>query len=129
MIEVSQALNEARLQGLVGFMAVGGKAALVQIYGGIRPVLGATPLGDLLVEIPLKTPVGTVAEGRLTLAPTDEVLITNTGQATWARVVNSQGVLAWDCDVSDLDGRGELRLASTTLYAGGFTRLVSGVLA
>jgi len=56
-------------------------------------------------------------------------MITATGQASWARIVNGEGDLAWDCDVSDLNGAGELRLPSTTLYAGGSTRIVSGVIA
>jgi hypothetical protein len=42
--------------------------------------------------------------------------------------VNGNGSVAWDCDVSDLNGTGELRLPSTTLYAGGYTRIVSGLL-
>jgi len=128
VIRISNPLNEARLQGVVAFLAAGSGAARVRVYGGVRPAFGGEPAGDLLAEIPLMKPAGTVADGLLALGATGEALIVNTGQATWARVVNGQGALAWDCDVSDLNGSGELRLASTTLYAGGFTRLVSGVI-
>ncbi|RYU57041.1 hypothetical protein EWI61_13755 [Methylolobus aquaticus] len=129
MITISTALNEYRLQGVMAFLAQGSEGARAEVYDGVRPVLGGAPLGKLLVAIILADPVGTVAEGVLTLTPTAEVMITATGQATWARTVNGEGAVAWDCDVSELNGTGELRLPSTTLYAGGFTRIVSGVIA
>jgi len=129
VIAISPALNEFRLQGVIAFLALGSDAARAEIYDGLRPVFGAVPAGELLVAIVLREPIGTIAEGVLTLTPTDEVMITATGQATWARIVNGEGAVAWDCDVSDLNGIGELRLPSTTLYAGGFTRIVLGVIA
>jgi hypothetical protein len=76
----------------------------------------------------LVEPIGEVEDGLLTITPTGEALIETSGEATWARIVNGDGALAWDCDVSNLDGTGELRLPSTTLYAGGYTRIVSGLL-
>ena len=129
MIAISPALNEYRLQGVMAFLAQGSEGARAEIYDGVRPGLGEHPAGNQLVTIILADPLGTIAEGVLTLAPTPEVMITATGQATWARIVNGEGTVAWDCDVSDLNGAGELRLPSTTLYAGGFTRIVSGVIA
>jgi hypothetical protein len=128
VIAISTELNEYRLNGVIAFLAGGAEHARANLYDGVRPPLGGTPTGNLLVSIVLMEPLGTVAEGLLALTPTDEVMITTTGQATWARIVNGNGALAWDCDVSDLNGSGELRLPSTTLYAGGYTRLVSGVL-
>jgi hypothetical protein len=128
VIRISTELGDARLQSVVAFLAAGAEAARVQVYDGARPALAGLPAGKLLAAIALMEPIGTVADGLLTIAPTSEVLIVNTGQATWARVVNGNGTLAWDCDVSDLNGTGELRLPSTTLYAGGYTRIVSGVL-
>jgi hypothetical protein len=129
VIAISPGLNEYRLQGVMAFLAQGSEGARAEFYDGVRPALGGAPLGQLLVAIALSEPIGTVAEGVLTLTPTAEVMITATGQATWARLVNGEGAVAWDCDVSDLTGTGELRLPSTTLYAGGFTRIVSGVIA
>lgn len=128
MIEISTELNEYRLNGVIAFLAGGAENARANLYDGVRPTLGGAPTGNLLVSIVLMEPIGTVANGLLTLTPTDEVMIATTGQATWARIVNGNGALAWDCDVSDLNGSGELRLPSTTLYAGGYTRIVSGVL-
>ncbi len=128
MIEISPELNEYRLNGVMAFLAGGAENAQARIYDGVRPALGETPMGTLLAAIVLMEPLGTLADGLLTITPTDEVMIVNTGQATWARVVNGNGALGWDCDVSDLNGTGELRLPSTTLYAGGYTRIVSGLL-
>jgi hypothetical protein len=128
VIEISTELNEYRLNGVIAFLAGGAENARANLYDGVRPTLGGAPTGNLLVSIVLMEPIGTVANGLLTLTPTDEVMIATTGQATWARIVNGNGALAWDCDVSDLNGSGELRLPSTTLYAGGYTRIVSGVL-
>jgi len=128
VIAISSELNEFRLKTVIGFLSGGAENARAEIYDGVRPALGGTPAGNLLASIVLMKPLGTVANGLLSVATTNEVMIGNTGQATWARIVNGNGALAWDCDVSDLNGTGELRLPSTTLYAGGYTRIVSGLL-
>lgn len=128
MIEISTELNEYRLNGVIAFLALGAENAKVHVYDGERPPLGGPPAGHRLASILLVEPIGTVADGLLILAPTPEVMILASGEAAWARIVNGDGALAWDCDVSDLNGSGELRLPSTTLYAGGYTRLVSGTL-
>ena len=128
MIQISNALGDYRLNAVVNFLAIGTQNASVRIYSGVRPALGATPSGDLLATIVLVEPIGEVEDGQLAITPTAEALIETGGEATWARIVNGDGTLAWDCDVSDLEGTGELRLPSTTLYAGGYTRIVSGLL-
>ena len=128
MIQISNALGDYRLNAVVNFLAIGTQNASVRIYGGARPALGAAPSGDLLATIVLAEPIGEIEDGLLSITPTGEALIEIGGVATWARIVNGDGVLAWDCDVSDLEGTGELRLPSTTLYAGGYTRIVSGLL-
>jgi hypothetical protein len=128
VIQISTALNDYRLNAVINFLAIGTENAHVQIYGGERPNFGEEPDGDLLATIVLVEPIGEVEDGLLAITPTGEALIEASGVATWARIVNGDGTLAWDCDVSDLNGTGELRLPSTTLYAGGYTRIVSGLL-
>jgi hypothetical protein len=128
MIEITPALNSARLEGVLWFLVQGIESATAQIYEGSRPALGSMPNGRMLAAIPLATPAGIVTGGILTLAPGNEVMIANTGIAGWARVVNGNGDVAWDCDVSELNGGAEIQLATLQLYAGGFTRLVSGKL-
>jgi hypothetical protein len=128
VIAISTELNAYRLNGVIAFLALGSENAKIHVYDGARPPLGSPPAGNLLASILLVEPIGTVADGLLILMPTPEVLIVASGEAAWARIVNGDGALAWDCDVSDLNGSGELRLPSITLYAGGYTRLVSGTL-
>lgn len=128
MIEISNALNGYRLQGVITFLALGTEQARAHVYAGPRPSFGAPPQGPLLASIVLAEPLGTVVDGVLEVAATNEALILTTGEATWARIVNGQGALAWDCDASDLEGSGELRLPTTTLYAGGYTRILTGLL-
>lgn len=128
MIEISNALNGYRLQGVITFLALGTEQARAHVYAGPRPSFGAPPQGPLLASIVLAEPLGTVVDGVLEVAATNEALILTTGEATWARIVNGQGALAWDCDASDLEGTGELRLPTTTLYAGGYTRILTGLL-
>ena len=128
MIQISTALNDHRLDGVITFLALGTPVAVARIYSGARPAFGTTPTGTLLVEIPLQEPIGLVANGSLAITPSDEALILADGEATWARVVNGEGSIAWDCDVSNLAGTGEIRISSTTLFAGGYTRIISGTL-
>lgn len=128
-MEISPLHNEYRLQGTVNFLALGTANAVLRIYDGDAPAFGGTPAGNLLVEITLVEPVGTIAGGVLTLTPTDEAIVLVTGAATWARILNGDGAIGMDgVTVSDLAGSGQIKLPSTTLYAGGYTRLASGVM-
>lgn len=128
MIEISSELNSYRLQGVVDFLALGSNPPYVEIYEGLRPAFKATPIGALLVTLPLQDPVGTVSNGILTLNPSEEAQVLVDGTASWARVYNGSGGVAWDCDVSVVGGAGELKVVSLNLYAGGFARIVSGTL-
>lgn len=128
MIEISTDLNDYRLQGVVNFLAAGTANATATIYSGIRPAFGGVPAGDILAVIPLVEPLGTIAGGALTITATPEVMLAASGVATWARIANGDGVIGWDCAVSNLEGTGEIKLPDTTLYAGGYTRIVSGTL-
>lgn len=129
MIEITTGLNDYRLAGVVNFLAVGTtNNATANIYSGTRPALGGTPTGDLLVSVVLVEPLGSISAGVLAITPTEEAMIAASGVATWAQIVNGDGAVGWHCDVSDLAGDGELKIPSTTLYAGGYTRIVSGAL-
>lgn len=128
MIQISDELNAYRLQGVITFLALGTEQARAHVYAGPRPGFGEAPQGPLLASIVLAEPLGAVVDGVLEVAPTNEALILTTGEATWARIVNGNGALAWDCDASDLNGTGELRLPTITLYAGGYTRILTGLL-
>jgi len=127
VLAISAALNEARLRGVLAFLDTGGPGT-VQVFAGIRPALGGDPEAPALVAITLALPAGSVADNVLTLTPTAEALVANTGLASWARLVNGAGELAFDCDVAETGGPGEITLPTLQLYAGGYSRLSAGAL-
>ena len=128
-VAITQEHNEARLAGTLSFLNAGSNPARLRIYGGTRPPNpAATPTSAMLVEIALTKPAGTIAGGLLTLTQQENGLITTTGIASWARLVNGNEVTALDLDCSDSDGAGDVRLASTQLYLGGDARMVSTIL-
>jgi hypothetical protein len=130
MIGQTNNFKNAALEGRRDYLDLGAGVARILIYGDDqpRPATGATASGTLLVTIELEKPSGTISGGEFALAAGDDVLVVASGTALWARVINGNGDIAFDCDVSDTSGSAELQLPSTTLFAGGTTRLVSGVL-
>jgi hypothetical protein len=128
VISVSVALANARMEAVVTFLALGADAARADIYGTARPANGADPGGVPLVSIPLLEPVGAVASGVLTITPPESAMISVTGVAVWARFVNGSGAQAWDCDVSEEGGPGEVWLDSVQLFAGGRAAITAGTL-
>jgi hypothetical protein len=121
--------NEARLAGTLAFLDAGPEPARLRIYGGTRPPTPDTvPSSEMLVEIRLTKPAGTISGGLLILTQQEDGLITATGVATWARLVNGNDVTALDLDCSGTDGDGDVKLASTNLYLGGDARMVSAIL-
>jgi hypothetical protein len=116
------------MEAVVTFLALGAGATRVDIYGTARPTNGADPGGVPLVSIPLLEPVGAVASGVLTITPPESAMISVTGVAVWARFVNGSGAQAWDCDVSEEGGPGEVWLDSVQLFAGGRASITAGTL-
>lgn len=128
-VAITQEHNEARLAGTLSFLDAGSNPARLRIYGGSRPPNpAATPTSAMLVEIALTKPAGAVSNGLLTLTQSEDGLITATGIATWARLVNGDEVTALDLDCSGQDGAGDVKLASINLYLGGDARMVSAIL-
>jgi hypothetical protein len=109
---------------------LGTDVARILIYGDDqpRPATGATASGTLLVTLELDKPSGSISAGQLTLIAGADALVASSGTALWARVINGNDDIAFDCDVSNTSGSAEIQLPSTALFAGGTTRLVSGVL-
>lgn len=128
-IAITQAHADARLTGTVTYLDSGTGNAAVRLYGGTRPATPAdTPSSEMLVQIPLSKPCGTVSAGVLTLTQLEDGLIGTSGIATWARVVNGDGATAFDCDCGAGPGVWEVQLAQVNLYAGGGARITSAVL-
>jgi hypothetical protein len=128
-IQITQAHNEARLQGTLGFLDTGSNNARVRIYGGTRPASVTDEPGTaLLVEIELTKPSGTINSGLLSLTQLQDGLIQNSGIATWARAVNGNNAVAFDCDAGEGPGAWEVQLAQAQLFAGGDAKITSAVL-
>ena len=120
IVEVPTAHNEARLAATLAYIGTAGR---VQLFDA-RPSAG----GLLLAEVELASPAGEVADGMLTLAWGEPGLIVVTGVAAWARIVTGSDVVVIECDVSDGQGDGALKLSDVHLYAGGTVQLLSLVL-
>lgn len=119
--------NEAQLAGALAWLALGTGAATLEIYGTPQPQAAGGDAGETpLVVIPLQQPVGTIAVGVFTITPTEDAIITASGGAVWGRIRNGNGDIGFDAGVTDAQGAGPIKLPSTTLYAGGATRIVAG---
>ena len=128
-ITISAEHHAARLEGTRAFLDEGASPARVRIYGGTRPATPTDPPASaMLVEVRLTKPCGSVIDGHLLLTPQENALIARTGVATWARIVNGAEITAMDLDCSGLGGTGDIRLAQTQLYAGGYAQMASATL-
>jgi len=127
-VAITAAHHAARLAGTLSFLDSGPQRARLRVYGGARPASPEDPpASDMLVEIALTQPAGALVGNQLALTQQEDGLIVATGVATWARLVNGNNQTAMDMDCSDASGNGDVRLSSTTLYLGGYTRLVSAI--
>lgn len=126
MIVISDDLANARLVAVSNSLDNGIGHAKIRIYDGTRPAFGVA--GNVLTEVVLDKPCGVVDSRVLTLHATDAALVLKSGNATWARVLNANGDIAFDADVSDSSGTGDIRLSKTTLYEGGEVTLTSAKL-
>lgn len=125
----STASREAALQGRLTFLDNGPDAATINIYGGERPSSPAdAPAGAVLATIPLNVPAGEVANGVLTLQASEPGLITITGTATWARVTNAAGLVAFYMAVGGMNSTANCKLSTVDLLAGGLVVLISATL-
>ena len=101
---------------------------VLRIYGGARPASASdTPSSVMLAEIRLTKPAGVLTDV-LTLTPEDAGLITASGSATWARLVNGAEQTAADMDCTDDTGAGPVKLAQVALLIGGSAALTRAVL-
>lgn len=131
MITISAGHNQARLAGSRAFMDTGTGVAKIAFYASARVASTETPLTAPITEIPLQNPSGVVDVTGYSLLQADDGLNMTTGVAVWARAFTRSGAVHTDFDVRDGDDDpevGEILIESTTLYAGGATRIVSAKL-
>jgi hypothetical protein len=128
-VAITQEHNEARLAGTLAFLDAGTtRRACASTAVRVPPIRRRRPPARCWSRSALTKPAGTIAGGLLTLTQQEDGLITSTGIATWARLVNGNEVTALDLDCSGTDGAGDVKLASYQLYLGGDARMVSAIL-
>lgn len=107
----------------------GSGAAKIRIYDGTQPANANTAITSqtLLAELACSDPAAAAAaSGTLTLsAITNDSSADATGTATWARVLDSDNNVIFDCDVSSNAGSGTLKLNTTSIVAGGPVAITS----
>lgn len=131
MITISAGHNTARLTGSLAYMDTGSGVAKVAFYSSARVADDDEPLTAPICEVPLQNPSGIVDATGYSLLQADDGLNMSTGVAVWARAFTRSGAVHTSFDVraaTDPVEDGEVSIESTTLYAGGATRIVSAKL-
>jgi len=109
----------------------GAGPCLLEFYTG---AILAGPATAITTQVKLGTltcsdPLGTASAGALTFgAITQDAAADNSGDATWARLVDGNGVARAVIDVTGLAGNGACKLNTVTIYAGGPIQVSSCVL-
>mgnify|MGYP007088349662 CR=1 FL=1 len=106
---------------LVDRFDVGAGTAVLQIYEGAMPAtINDAPLGNVLVEFALPNPsfgdAAVSATGGTAVAEDiAPVPALTSGEASWFRILDADGVPQLDGDVSVAGGTGQLQLTSLTV--------------
>ena len=106
-------LRNARMSA-VNDAVSGGKLFL---YSGNKPAPGGNP-GTTLATFNLKSPAGSVANGKLTFTDPADATVSASGTAQWARMTSSSGDWVIDLTVSKAGGGGEIQLSTNVLESG-----------
>jgi hypothetical protein len=93
-------------------------AGYIRIYSGTQPAAGGDALSGntLLAELRFADPSGSNAAARaLTFnAIVSDVAANATGTATWARILDGNGQVCFDCDVTATGGGGAITFATVS---------------
>ena len=126
-LEISPAVRLARTEATLATMDAGLAHCRLYVYATLWPGFAEPAGGPALVVIELAKPSGTIdLDGWiiLTAAAPDGSMIDLDGEARWARLVAGDGSIVFDSAVSDALGLARIKLSRTTLYAGGYVRLL-----
>lgn len=103
--------------------------SVIQFYSGTRPgALGEITDQELLCELNFPNPCYSDAvNGELLMNDVPDGQIQLTGDATWARILDADGAIVGDLDVSGKDGVGDLKMPTVlpTVYQGATMRLIA----
>ncbi len=124
MFSVSVAVENMRAKAVGDWIDRAGvnPASIVRFYDGFRPLdLGVVTTQNLLCELALPNPCySDVVDGVLTMKPVQGAMVLVTGDISWARVIDADGDIVGDFDVSGVNGTGDLKLPmpEATVYQG-----------
>ena len=110
------ALRTTRATAIRDAIDAGAGPGLLRIYDGSRPATGGS-VTNLLAELTLSDPCGTVTNGVLTFsAITQDSAANATGTATWFRIVTSASAFVLDGSVGTSGA--DLNLTTTSVTTG-----------
>jgi hypothetical protein len=118
-------LRNARLDAISTFA---GSGAIIRVYDGTRPATGGTATTKL-AELSISGALAAAASGgALTMnAITQDSSADNTGTATWARILKSDGTtFVADCSVGTSGA--DINFATVSFVAGAAIQITSFVL-
>lgn len=122
IIRFAVAIKNACLTPIRDAIDAGAAAGTINIYAGAMPADVATAIGAqvLLGTLTFSDPSGSVAAGVLTMAAiTQDAAANATGTASFARVLDSNGLAVMDLDITSTGGGGTLQLNTTNIVIGG----------
>lgn len=124
---LATALRNTRMNALKDAIDAGAGPGLLRIYDGTRPSTGGS-VTTLLAELTFGDPsYGAAASGAITANPvTSDPAANAAGTATWARIVDSNGLFVCDLDVSTAGA--DINLNSTTIAIGLQVEITSSIL-
>lgn len=117
-LSLSDAARNAMVEVVSKLIDAGGKAGRIEL---------ATKDGALLSVLRFSYPAaGDASNGILQFNPImDDPAARGSGLATFANVTDSEGVVVFECDVTDPNGDGVIKLNSNEIAAGGPVRITS----
>jgi hypothetical protein len=108
-LRFTTALRNIRWSQLV---ADAGTTAKIRFYSGSQPAMGGTET-TVLAELPMANPIGTVANGVLTITAPTTANGLATGTATWARIMTGANVAVCDLGIGT-----DIIMANTSIQSG-----------
>jgi hypothetical protein len=120
-LEADRTALAAQLATLWDTATAAGPCTL-KFYDGAQPAGPATAVTTqvLLGTLTCSDPIGSAAAGVLTFgAVTQDNAADATGTATWARLLDADGVARADFDVTNTAGTGAVKINTVNIVAGG----------
>lgn len=127
-VRVALATRNNRLEQIVADLDAGTGPAVLRIYDGAQPADANTAVTtqNLLAELEFDDPSGSVAAGVLTFnAISDDASADDDGTATWARALDSDNNVVFDCDVDVTASGATLEFDDVDFVTGGTVTITS----